>query len=95
MVTLASDRLIRIILTSDWLIGVTEPLRPDVPIFGTECSPLPPAPAPPLQPEADLKDTPHQVSVSQGYFDNSEINQSFNLFITFQNSEIKLVFAGY
>jgi len=45
--------------------GVTEPLRPDVPIFGTQASPLPPAPAPPLQPSADLKDTPHQeVSAS-------------------------------
>ena len=41
--------------------GVTEPLRPDVPIFGTESSPLPPAPAPVLQPSAELKDTPHQV----------------------------------
>ena len=41
--------------------GVTEPLRPDVPIFGTESSPLPPAPEPVLQPSAELKDTPHQV----------------------------------
>ena len=59
---LASDWSSLTILTSDWLTGVTEPLRPDVPIFGTQASPLPPAPAPPLHPSADLKDTPHQVN---------------------------------
>jgi len=40
--------------------SANEPLKPDVPIFGTEASAAPAAPPPVMQPSAVLEDTPNQ-----------------------------------